>query len=65
MFLSQVIVAMAIGIPNAMFAEAGLSFLGLGIPAPSASWGTNDRDVSIFHSHGVAFDAFFRRLFWL
>ncbi len=37
--LSQVIVAMAIGIPNAMFAEAGLSFLGLGIRAPSASWG--------------------------
>ena len=37
--LSQVIVAMAIGIPNAMFAEAGLSFLGLGIPAPQASWG--------------------------
>ncbi len=37
--LSQVIVAMAIGIPNAMFAEAGLSFLGLGIPAPAASWG--------------------------
>lgn len=37
--MSQVIVAMAIGIPNAMFAEAGLSFLGLGIPAPSASWG--------------------------
>lgn len=37
--LSQVIVAMAIGIPNAMFAEAGLSFLGLGIPAPGASWG--------------------------
>lgn len=37
--ISQVIVAMAIGIPNAMFAEAGLSFLGLGIPAPNASWG--------------------------
>jgi ABC-type dipeptide/oligopeptide/nickel transport system permease subunit len=37
--MSQVIVAMAIGIPNAMFAEAGLSFLGLGIPAPQASWG--------------------------
>jgi len=37
--ISQVIVALAIGIPNAMFAEAGLSFLGLGIPAPSASWG--------------------------
>lgn len=37
--ISQVIVAVAIGIPNAMFAEAGLSFLGLGIPAPNASWG--------------------------
>jgi ABC-type dipeptide/oligopeptide/nickel transport system permease subunit len=37
--ISQIIVAVAIGIPNAMFAEAGLSFLGLGIPAPQASWG--------------------------
>ncbi len=37
--VSQVIVAVAIGIPNAMFAEAGLSFLGLGIPAPQSSWG--------------------------
>lgn len=37
--LSQVIVAIAIGIPGAMFAEAGLSFLGLGIPSPGASWG--------------------------
>lgn len=37
--LSHVIVAVAIGIPGAMFAEAGLSFLGLGIPAPQASWG--------------------------
>jgi ABC-type dipeptide/oligopeptide/nickel transport system permease subunit len=37
--ISHVIVAVAIGIPNAMFAEAGLSFLGLGIPAPQASWG--------------------------
>ncbi len=37
--ISHVIVAVAIGIPNAIFAEAGLSFLGLGIPAPQASWG--------------------------
>jgi len=34
-----VIVALALGIPGAMFAEAGLSFLGLGIPSPQASWG--------------------------
>jgi ABC-type dipeptide/oligopeptide/nickel transport system permease subunit len=37
--VSHVIVAVAIGIPGAMFAEAGLSFLGLGIPAPQSSWG--------------------------
>ena len=37
--LTPIIVAIALGIPGAMFAEAGLSFLGLGIPAPQASWG--------------------------
>lgn len=37
--LSPVIVAMALGVPGAMFAEAGLSFLGLGIPPPTPSWG--------------------------
>jgi ABC-type dipeptide/oligopeptide/nickel transport system permease subunit len=37
--MTPVIVAIAIGIPGAMFAEAGLSFLGLGVPAPRASWG--------------------------
>ena len=37
--MTPVIVSIALGIPAAMFAEAGLSFLGLGIPAPNASWG--------------------------
>jgi ABC-type dipeptide/oligopeptide/nickel transport system permease subunit len=37
--LTPVIVSMALGIPGAMFAEAGLSFLGLGIAPPAASWG--------------------------
>ena len=37
--MSPIIVAIAVGIPGAMLAEAGLSFLGLGIPAPQASWG--------------------------
>ncbi len=37
--MTPVIVAVALGIPGAMFAEAGLSFLGLGIPSPQASWG--------------------------
>ncbi|MBA3241260.1 MAG: ABC transporter permease [Acidobacteria bacterium] len=36
---TPVIVALALGIPGAMFTEAGLSFLGLGIPSPQASWG--------------------------
>lgn len=37
--MTQIIVSIALGIPGAMFAEAGLSFLGLGIPAPQSSWG--------------------------
>lgn len=37
--LSPIIISIALGIPGAMLAEAGLSFLGLGIPAPLASWG--------------------------
>ncbi|MGI8883918.1 MAG: ABC transporter permease [Pyrinomonadaceae bacterium] len=37
--MTPIIVSIALGIPGAMFAEAGLSFLGLGIPAPQASWG--------------------------
>jgi len=37
--LSPVIVSMTLGVPGAMFAEAGLSFLGLGIPPPTPSWG--------------------------
>jgi oligopeptide transport system permease protein len=36
---TPVIVSMALGIPGAMFAEAGLSFLGLGIAPPASSWG--------------------------
>ncbi len=37
--LTPVIVAMTLGVPAAMFAEAGLSFLGLGISPPRTSWG--------------------------
>lgn len=34
---APVIMALAFGIPGAMFAEAGLSFLGVGIPSAQAS----------------------------
>jgi oligopeptide transport system permease protein len=37
--LTPVIVSLALGIPGAMFAEAGLSFIGLGIAPPTPSWG--------------------------
>jgi len=37
--MTPVIVSMVLGIPAAMFAEAGLSFLGLGVPSPEVSWG--------------------------
>ena len=37
--LSPIIVGLAMGIPQAIFAEAGLSFLGLGINPPTPSWG--------------------------
>jgi oligopeptide transport system permease protein len=38
--LSAIIVAVTFGIPLAIFAEAALSFIGLGVPAPNASLGS-------------------------
>jgi peptide/nickel transport system permease protein len=37
--IAPVIVAATIGIPYAILLESGLSFLGLGVPPPAASWG--------------------------
>lgn len=37
--LSPLLVAFTFAIPQAIFAEAGLSFLGIGITEPTASWG--------------------------
>ena len=37
--LSPVIIAVTYGIPQAIFLEAGLSFLGLGVRPPMPSWG--------------------------
>jgi peptide/nickel transport system permease protein len=38
--LTPVIVAAALGVGNAMLLEAGLSYLGLGVQPPTASWGS-------------------------
>ena len=37
--ISPLLVALSFGIPGAIMAEAGLSFLGIGINDPFASWG--------------------------
>jgi ABC-type dipeptide/oligopeptide/nickel transport system permease subunit len=37
--LGSLVVATTLGIPQAIFTEAGLSFLGLGINPPTPSWG--------------------------
>ena len=42
--LSPVFVAATLGIGNIVVVEAGLSYLGLGIPQPRASWGSIIRD---------------------
>ncbi|MFC3884395.1 ABC transporter permease [Bacillus songklensis] len=38
--MGPILVTMTLTIPNAIFTEAFLSYLGLGVPAPLASWGT-------------------------
>ncbi|ERI05939.1 ABC transporter permease [Aneurinibacillus aneurinilyticus] len=47
--MGPILVNVTLTVPTAIFAEATLSFLGLGIPAPRASWGTmaNDALVSL------------------
>jgi len=58
--IQPVIVQAAIGMAGAILAEATLSFLGLGVPPPTASWGTmlNDARSHLFDSpHLVLFPA--------
>ncbi len=48
--LAPVIVSLAFGVPSAIIGEAGLSFIGLGVRPPTASWGNMLQDglASIF-----------------
>lgn len=43
--MGPVMVSMSMQIPSAMFTEAFLSFIGLGVSAPQASWGTLCNDA--------------------
>lgn len=54
-----IIVSMTLTIPSAIFAEAFLSFLGLGVQAPVASWGTMANDAL-----GVIQTGYWWRLFF-
>lgn len=42
--LSVVIINITLAIPSAIFTESFLSFIGLGVPIPNASWGTLAND---------------------
>ena len=58
--IQPVIVQAAIGMAGAILAEATMSFLGLGVPPPTASWGTmlNDAHAHLFDApHLVLFPA--------
>ena len=52
--LGPIVVAATLSVPAAILAEAGLSFLGLGIPAPVPTWGNILREA-----HG-----YFRQAWW-
>ncbi|RIU92780.1 ABC transporter permease [Oceanobacillus picturae] len=43
--MGPILVTLTLTIPTAIFTEAFLSFLGLGVPAPLASWGTMSSDA--------------------
>lgn len=58
--LSPLIVGLTLGIPGAIFAEAGLSFLGLGINPPTPSWGqmvSEGREFINFYWYMAVFPA--------
>ncbi len=58
--IQPVVVQSAIGMAGAILAEATMSFLGLGVPPPTASWGAmlNDGSAHLFDSpHLVLFPA--------
>lgn len=60
--LGPILVTLTLTVPTAIFTEAFLSFLGLGVPAPLASWGTMTSDglQSLrYYPYQLFFPAFF------
>lgn len=58
-----IIVSMTLAVPTAIFAEAFLSFLGLGVQAPVASWGTMANDALSAIQTGYWWRLFFPAFF--
>ncbi|MGA8943352.1 MAG: ABC transporter permease [Thermoactinomyces sp.] len=58
-----IIIMLTLTVPSAIFAEAFLSFLGLGVQAPVASWGTMINDALITVLSGEWWRLFFPSLF--
>jgi oligopeptide transport system permease protein len=60
--LGVILVALSFGIPAAIFTEAFMSFLGLGVAPPSASWGSMCNDGlrgMLTHPHELGVPAAF------
>ena len=56
----MLVVYASFGVVNAILLEAGLSFLGLGVQPPTASWGNMinvARNVSVLEDAPLAVDA--------
>jgi peptide/nickel transport system permease protein len=60
--IAQVIVYATLLIPLAIVAEASLSFLGVGVPPPTADWGQMINDASGFYQYGYWWFLFFPSL---
>ncbi|WP_172373172.1 ABC transporter permease [Sporosarcina jiandibaonis] len=61
--MGPIIVQMTLTVPSAIFAEAFLSFLGLGIQAPFASWGVMASDALPVITSGYWWRLFFPAFF--
>jgi ABC-type dipeptide/oligopeptide/nickel transport system permease subunit len=61
--LGPIIVAITLSVPGAIFAEATLSFLGLGVPVPLASWGTMTSEALVTLLTGHLWILFFPAFF--
>ena len=66
--MGPIIVTLTLAVPSAIFSEAVLSFLGLGVQSPAASWGTMINDAlktMIIYPWRLAFPALFISLMML